>query len=101
MKNKGGLWLVLFVIVLAAAAVLSWGHLKDNLRLGLDLRGGAEVVLQAVPEEGQTVTADDMEALKEVIRKRVDNMGVSEPIIQLEGEDRIIVQLAGVDDPDE
>lgn len=101
MKNKGGLWLVLFVIVLAAAAVLSWGHLQDNLRLGLDLRGGAEVVLQAVPEEGQTVTADDMEALKEVIRKRVDNMGVSEPIIQLEGEDRIIVQLAGVDDPDE
>lgn len=101
MKNKGGLWLVLFTVVLTAAVVLSWGYLKDNLSLGLDLRGGAEVVLQAVPEEGDEVTPEDMEALKEVIRKRVDNMGVSEPIIQLEGEDRIIVQLAGVDDPDE
>ena len=101
MKNKGGLWLVLFTVVLTAAVVLSWGYLKDNLSLGLDLRGGAEVVLQAVPEEGDEVTQEDMEALKEVIRKRVDNMGVSEPIIQLEGEDRIIVQLAGVDDPDE
>ena len=101
MKNKGGLWLVLFTVVLTVAVVLSWGYLKDNLSLGLDLRGGAEVVLQAVPEEGDEVTQEDMEALKEVIRKRVDNMGVSEPIIQLEGEDRIIVQLAGVDDPDE
>ncbi len=101
MKNKGGLWLLLCIVALALAVVFSWGHLKDNLNLGLDLRGGAEVVLQAVPEEGQTVTSEDMEALKEVIRKRVDNMGVSEPIIQLEGDDRIIVQLAGVDDPDE
>lgn len=101
MKNKGGLWLLLCIVVLALAVVFSWGHLKDNLNLGLDLRGGAEVVLQAVPEEGQTVTSEDMDALKEVIRKRVDNMGVSEPIIQLEGDDRIIVQLAGVDDPDE
>lgn len=99
--KKGGLWLSLFVVVLAVAAVLSFGYLKDNLNLGLDLQGGAEVVLQAVPEEGQTVSSDDMEALKEIMRKRVDNIGVSEPVIQLEGTDRIIVQLAGVDNPDE
>jgi protein-export SecD/SecF family membrane protein len=101
LMKKGGLWLSLFVIVLAVAAVLSFGYLKDNLNLGLDLQGGAEVVLQAVPEEGQTVSSDDMEALKEIMRKRVDNIGVSEPVIQLEGTDRIIVQLAGVDNPDE
>jgi protein-export SecD/SecF family membrane protein len=101
LMKKGGLWLSLFVVVLAVAAVLSFGYLKDNLNLGLDLQGGAEVVLQAVPEEGQTVSSDDMEALKEIMRKRVDNIGVSEPVIQLEGTDRIIVQLAGVDNPDE
>ena len=99
--KRGGIWLCLFVLVLAAAVAGSWGYLKDNLNLGLDLRGGAEVVLQAVPEAGQTVSSDDMEALKEIMRKRVDNIGVSEPIIQLEGDDRIIVQLAGVDNPDE
>lgn len=99
--KRGGIWLCLFVVALVAAVAGSWGYLKDNLNLGLDLRGGAEVVLQAVPEAGQTVSSDDMEALKEIMRKRVDNIGVSEPIIQLEGDDRIIVQLAGVDNPDE
>lgn len=99
--KKGGVWLCLFTVVLAAAVIMSWGYLKGNLNLGLDLRGGAEVVLQAVPEAGKSVTTEDMQALKEIMRKRVDNIGVSEPIIQLEGDDRIIVQLAGVDNPDE
>lgn len=101
MKKKSGIWLTLFVVVLAALMVCSLGYFKDNLHLGLDLQGGAEVVLQAVPEDGQTVTAEDMSALQEIMRNRVDNMGVSEPIIQLEGDDRIIIQLAGVDNPDE
>ncbi len=99
--KKGGLWLTLFVLLLAGAVAGSFGYLKDNINLGLDLQGGAEVVLQAVPEEGQTVLPEDMEALKEIMRNRVDNIGVSEPIIQLEGDDRIIVQLAGVDNPDD
>ena len=100
MKN-GGLKIAVFVIVLIAAIALSFSPLMKNLQLGLDLQGGAEVVLQAIPEEGKTITAEDMSQLKEVIRNRVDNLGVSEPIIQLEGDDRIIVQLAGVDNPDE
>lgn len=100
MKN-GGLKIAVFAIILVAAIALSFSPLMKNLHLGLDLQGGAEVVLQAVPEEGDTITDEDMTQLKEVIRSRVDNLGVSEPIIQLEGEDRIIVQLAGVDNPDE
>ncbi len=99
--KKGGIWLTLFIVVLAAAVVGSLGYLRDNINLGLDLQGGAEVVLQALPDEGETVSAEDMEALKEIMRNRVDNIGVSEPIIQLEGDDRIIVQLAGVDNPDD
>ena len=91
--KKGGVWLCLFTVVLAAAVIMSWGYLKGNLDLGLDLRGGAEVVLQAVPEAGKSVTTEDMQALKEIMRKRVDNIGVSEPIIQLEGDDRIIEQV--------
>ena len=100
MKN-GGLKIAVFAIVLIVAVAVSVTPLMNNLQLGLDLQGGAEVVLQAVPEEGQTLTEDDMAQLREVIRNRVDNLGVSEPIIQLEGDDRIIVQLAGVDNPDE
>lgn len=99
--KKGGLWLTLFAVVLIAVTACSFGYLRDNLHLGLDLQGGAEVVLQAVPENGQTVTNDDMSALKEIMNNRVNSMGVSEPIIQLEGDDRIVVQLAGVDNPDD
>lgn len=65
------------------------------------MQGGAEVVLQAVPDEGQEVTAADMEQLVSVLDNRVNELGVSEPIIQVEGNDRLIVQLAGVDDPDQ
>ena len=100
MKN-GGWKIALVVIVLIAAIALSITPLKNSLNLGLDLQGGAEVVLMAVPEEGTTLTEEDMSQLKEVIRKRVDNLGVSEPVIQMEGDDRIIVQLAGVDNPDQ
>lgn len=99
--KKGGIWLTLFAVALIVATVCSFGYLRDNLNLGLDLQGGAEVVLQAIPEEGQTVSGEDMSALQEIMRNRVDGMGVSEPIIQLEGEDRIIIQLAGVDNPDD
>lgn len=100
MKN-GGWKIALVVIILITAIALSVTPLKNNLNLGLDLQGGAEVVLRAVPEEGSSITEEDMTQLKEVIRKRVDNLGVSEPVIQIEGDDRIIVQLAGVDDPDQ
>ncbi len=99
--KKGGLWLTLFMAALIVVAACSFGYLRDNINLGLDLQGGAEVVLQAIPEEGQTVSGEDMTALQEIMRNRVDSMGVSEPIIQLEGDDRIVIQLAGVDNPDD
>lgn len=69
--------------------------------LGLDLQGGLHVVLRATPSEGQDITADHMEATRDIIAQRVNALGVSEPIVQLEGSDRIIVELPGVDNPDE
>ena len=99
--KRGGLKIAIAVILILLAAVLSIKPLQSQLNLGLDLRGGAEVVLQAIPEDGTTVTTEDMEQLKEIMRKRVDAIGVSEPVIQLEGNDRIIIELAGVEDPDQ
>ena len=58
-------------------------------------------LLYTSPDEGQEVTSADMNQLVSVLDNRVNELGVSEPIIQVEGNDRIIVQLAGVDDPDE
>lgn len=69
--------------------------------LGLDLQGGLHVVLRATPAEGQNITSDHMEATRDIIAERVNALGVSEPIVQLEGTDRIIVELPGVENPDE
>jgi SecD/SecF fusion protein len=72
-------------------------HKKPTL--GLDLRGGLEVVLQAVPEKGQQITPAGMTTAQNVIRNRIDKLGVSEPEVRTQGTDQIVVQLAGVHDP--
>ncbi len=100
MRNLSGIKLIIVVAAIAVALVLSFNTLKDNLNLGLDLQGGTEVILQGINDDGSAVTDQDMEKLVTVMRERVDAFGVSEPIIQREGSDRLIIQLAGVDDPD-
>lgn len=68
---------------------------------GLDLQGGTHLVFQGVETPEGKVTPEAMARVKEIIRHRVDGLGVSEPNIQLQGKDRIIVDLAGVKDPEE
>ena len=100
MKNSSGIKLVAVLVIIAAAVALSVSPLFGSLQLGLDLQGGVQVVLQAQPDEGKTVSTEDMNQLVSVLDNRVNELGVSEPIIQQEGEDRIVVELAGVDDPE-
>lgn len=91
--------LVGFFIVVAAIAILvasTFNLIKNSLNLGLDLQGGFEILYQVEPlNEGSEL---DMTAVTNAISKRVDALGVSEPQITVEGEDRIRVQLAGVSD---
>lgn len=74
---------------------------KDSIDLGLDLAGGVYVVLEANTEATGEELARMMEETKAVIGKRVDGLGVSEPNISIEGDKRIRIELAGVQDPDE
>lgn len=101
MKKQSAIKLLAVILIIAATLILSISPITGGMRLGLDLQGGAQVTLQALPEDGETVTADDMEQLVSVLDNRVNELGVSEPVIQVEGEDRIIVELAGVDDPEQ
>ena len=100
MKNRSGVKLLSVLVVIVLAAIFSVAPIKENMNLGLDLQGGASVTLQAIPDEGETLTKEDMNQLVDVLNNRVNELGVSEPIIQQEGEDRIIVELAGIDDPE-
>ena len=90
------LWLVLIVV---AAALCFVYFNRDGLNLGLDLRGGAHIVLQAKDTPENPLGDDSIDRLLAVLRNRIDQYGVAEPIIQKSGTDRIIVDLPGIQDP--
>lgn len=90
--------LVAVVAVLAGAAALV---ATRPVRLGLDLQGGTQIVLEAQDTDRQTVDDDTAARTLEVLRRRVDALGVSEPTLQRSGDRRIIVELPGVADPEE
>src|SRR5687768_15459921 len=70
-------------------------------RLGLDLRGGTQIVLEAKDSPDRRVDDDTVARTLEVLRRRVDQLGVAEPTLQRSGERRVIVELPGVYDPKE
>ncbi len=72
------------------------GHRK--VTQGLDIQGGLEVVLKAVPPKGHKLTAEDLDRSVSIMRNRVDKLGVSEPEIRKQEPDQIVIQLAGVHD---
>src|SRR6202158_6304326 len=67
--------------------------------LGLDLQGGLEVVLKAVPGKNHTLAADDLTKSIAIRQSRINGLGVSEPEIRKQGSDQIVIELAGVHDP--
>jgi len=95
--------LLIGVIVLAVAGVFymavpgSPGHKKATL--GLDLQGGLEVVLKAEPERGQKLDPEALNRSVDIMRARIDKLGVAEPEIRKQGSNQIVIQLAGVHDP--
>ncbi|WP_163511503.1 protein translocase subunit SecD [Fodinicola acaciae] len=89
---------LLSLIVLAASAYLL---LTTVPRLGLDLRGGTQIVLDAHDSPTAKADAAATDRTIEVLRRRIDALGVSEPTLARSGEKRIVVELPGVQDPAE
>lgn len=87
------------VIAILAIIVTFFSDIRDNMRLGLDLKGGFEILYEVTPlNDGEELP--EMDAVVRSISKRVNTLGVNEPVIQVEGENRIRVQLADVHDPE-
>ena len=97
--RKGPLGLIgLVIVVIGIVTATTFSTIKDNLNLGLDLRGGFEILYEVEPlNEGASM---DMNAVINSISKRINVLGVSEPSISVEGDNRVRVQLAGVADQD-
>ncbi|MGF9975583.1 protein translocase subunit SecDF [Viridibacillus arvi] len=90
---------LLLVVVLGATMSTTVQGVLNNIKLGLDLQGGFEVLYQVEPlNGGPDITENDVKDTAQALSRRVNALGVSEPSIQIEGKDRIRVQLAGVED---
>jgi protein-export SecD/SecF family membrane protein len=86
----------LFFLLLGAAAAVFWQAVR-YINLGLDLRGGVYVMLKAEDTAGAG-GGDALDRAITVIRNRIDALGLTEPVIQREGADRIRIELAGIGD---
>jgi preprotein translocase subunit SecD len=78
-------------------------HIHRDIRVhqGLDLQGGLQVLLEADVPAGQEVKPDDITAARVIVGNRVNGLGVTEPLVQKAGERRIIVELPGIEDPEQ
>jgi len=102
-------WLIIILIVVAVAI---WIDLPNNpgihfagidrsieTRLGLDLVGGVQALLEADLPEGTEVDSEKMQTATRIVENRVNGLGVTEALVQQAGDQRIVVELPGVDDP--
>ena len=95
--SRGAFVRLLLVLGLLAACVAL--GLNKEPRLGLDLRGGTQIMLQAEDTGDVEANAESVDRAIEILRGRVDALGVSEPTLARIGEDRILVELPDVQDP--
>ncbi|HEX7119726.1 MAG TPA: protein translocase subunit SecD [Longimicrobiales bacterium] len=89
------------LVILAVLATAGWYLYSNGLKLGLDLQGGMHLALEVSDPEGTftpETRADATDRALKIIRTRIDEFGVEEPLIQKVGADRIIVELAGIRD---
>jgi protein-export membrane protein SecD len=70
-------------------------------KLGLDLEGGLRVEYQAQAIDGQQPDAAAMSLIRDIVERRVNTTGVAEPVVQTQGNDRVVVELPGVTNPDQ
>ena len=111
MRRAGPILIV--VIGLLALAIDFWPRLQIpdpssaegvwrtvETRLGLDLQGGLRAEYQAMPVGDKRPGPADMAILKDIVERRVNSTGVSEPVVTTQGSDRVVVELPGVTDPE-
>ena len=107
-------WLIPIVIITALAVWVDWPdnpglhfQLGETRRVdwdvsvhqGLDLQGGLQVLLEADLPDDQEITADAMSATITIIERRVNGLGVTEPLVQAQGDRRVSIELPGIENP--
>ena len=100
MEGKDYIW---FIIILAIAGWAIWIVQNPDypIRQGLDLQGGLQVLLKADLPDDLEIEKAQLDTSRQIIEQRVNALGVAEPLVQTEGDRRILVELPGIDNPEE
>ena len=102
-KGILGFLAVVIVIAIVTVATIGVGNLPnavENIRLGLDLRGGAMITFEAETEDGSVPSSEDMETAKTVLQKRLTAANYTEATVRAVGDKRISVEIPDVNDPE-
>lgn len=99
-RRSDFVWLLIIALIVAGAIWIITNP-SFPIRLGLDLQGGLQVLLEADIPEDQPVTADQMNTSRQIVDRRVNAIGVTEPLVQVEGNRRLLVELPGIEDSQE
>ena len=96
MARQQGWFALILALAIGAAALLA----SNGLQLGLDLRGGSQLTLQVMPAgEIRSIDQEQLEAVKDVLERRINGLGVAESTLQTVGSDQLVLQLPGEQDP--
>ncbi|MEZ4594729.1 MAG: protein translocase subunit SecD [Chloroflexota bacterium] len=100
MEGKDYVWLL---VILAIAGWAIWVVQNPDypIRQGLDLQGGLQVLLKADLSDDVEIEPAQLDTSRQIIEQRVNALGVAEPLVQTEGDRRILVELPGIDNPEE
>ena len=100
MRNRNMIKFFGAVIIILAAFVTFIYPLSNSIKQGLDLQGGTHIVMEAVDTADAPVTDDSLGRAVTIIERRINEMGLTEPIVQKEGSRRVIVELPGEKNPE-
>ena len=92
-RRQGWLFFIIFLLTFSIYLLINF-----PLQLGLDLKGGSQLTLQLVKDDGK-VTKEELQAVNAVLDKRVNNLGVAESNLQTLGRDQLILELPGEQNP--
>ena len=92
-RRQGWLFFIIFLLTFSIYLLINF-----PLQLGLDLKGGSQLTLQLIKDDGK-VTKEELEAVNVVLDKRVNNLGVAESNLQTLGRDQFILELPGEQNP--
>ena len=96
--DRRNMWLLIITTLLLIGSIIMFMPPQEKINQGLDIQGGLSVVLTARSTDGDAITDEDMETSRAIIETRVNALGASEAVVQVQGTDQILVQIPGLSD---